>query len=151
RSRASRARPPGADRRSVERPREGWWFAPGTYRRPARRVHGGFRRLPPPGLPRGGPRPRLQRRALLPVSQQSGAGRPEHALACGRHAVRPHERRILRSARRAWRLTHATQGDHAECAEVVPPEANVVIQRVVTSTFGAGLVEAIPDQQIIDR
>src|SRR5262245_6279789 len=39
----------------------------------------------------------------------------------------------------------------AECAEVVPPEANVVIQRVVTSTFGAGLVEAIPDQQIIDR
>src|SRR5262249_20504160 len=39
----------------------------------------------------------------------------------------------------------------AECAEVVPPEANVIIQRVVTPLFGDGLIEAIPDQQIIDR
>lgn len=39
----------------------------------------------------------------------------------------------------------------AECAELVPAEANVVIQRVVTPTFGAGLIEAVPDQQIIDR
>ena len=38
-----------------------------------------------------------------------------------------------------------------ECAEVVPPEANVVAQRKVTPAFGAGLVEAIPDQQIVDR
>ena len=38
-----------------------------------------------------------------------------------------------------------------ECAEVIPPEANVVAQRNVTSAFGAGLIEAIPDQQIIDR
>jgi CxxC motif-containing protein (DUF1111 family) len=37
------------------------------------------------------------------------------------------------------------------CAEFVPVSANVVIQRNATSTLGAGLVEAIPDQQIIDR
>src|SRR5262249_50196910 len=38
-----------------------------------------------------------------------------------------------------------------ECAEVVPPEANIVAQRKVTPAFGAGLIEAIPDEQIIDR
>ena len=39
----------------------------------------------------------------------------------------------------------------AECAEAVPVEANIVIQRNSTSALGAGLTEAIPDQQIIDR
>jgi CxxC motif-containing protein (DUF1111 family) len=38
-----------------------------------------------------------------------------------------------------------------DCAEFVPVTANVVIQRNATSTLGAGLVEAIPDQQIVDR
>src|SRR5262245_4560754 len=37
------------------------------------------------------------------------------------------------------------------CLEVVPPAANVVIKRNATSALGDGLVEAIPDQQIIDR
>jgi CxxC motif-containing protein (DUF1111 family) len=39
----------------------------------------------------------------------------------------------------------------SECAEAVPAAANVVIQRNATSALGAGLIEAIPDQQIIDR
>lgn len=34
------------------------------------------------------------------------------------------------------------------CVEVVPPEANIVAQRVTTSVLGGGLVEAIPDAQI---
>ncbi len=38
-----------------------------------------------------------------------------------------------------------------ECRETVPAEANVVAQRVPTSMMGGGLIEAIPDQQIIDR
>jgi CxxC motif-containing protein (DUF1111 family) len=38
-----------------------------------------------------------------------------------------------------------------ECAEVVPPEANVVATRMTSSAFGAGLIEAIPEQQILDR
>jgi CxxC motif-containing protein (DUF1111 family) len=37
------------------------------------------------------------------------------------------------------------------CLEVVPPAATVVIKRNATSALGDGLVEAIPDQQIIDR
>lgn len=39
----------------------------------------------------------------------------------------------------------------AACGETVPPTANVVVRRNATSTLGGGLVEAIPDQQIIDR
>jgi CxxC motif-containing protein (DUF1111 family) len=37
------------------------------------------------------------------------------------------------------------------CAEVIPPEANVVAYRMTSSAFGSGLIEAIPDQQILDR
>jgi CxxC motif-containing protein (DUF1111 family) len=37
------------------------------------------------------------------------------------------------------------------CEEVVPPEANVVVHRSVSSALGAGLVEAIPDEQFLDR
>jgi len=32
--------------------------------------------------------------------------------------------------------------------EFVPPEANVVVQRITTPLFGAGLLEAIPDEEI---
>lgn len=35
------------------------------------------------------------------------------------------------------------------CEEIIPPEANVVAQRITTSTFGAGLVEAIDDAEIL--
>jgi len=38
-----------------------------------------------------------------------------------------------------------------DCAEVVPASANVVIKRNAPSALGDGLVEAIPDQQIMDR
>lgn len=38
----------------------------------------------------------------------------------------------------------------ASCLETVPPEANVVIERITPLTFGAGLVEAIPSAAIID-
>jgi CxxC motif-containing protein (DUF1111 family) len=37
------------------------------------------------------------------------------------------------------------------CAEALPANADVVSVRNVTSTFGAGLIEAIPDQEILDR
>ena len=37
-----------------------------------------------------------------------------------------------------------------ELQEVVPPEANVVAQRVATPLFGLGLIEAIPDAALID-
>ena len=33
--------------------------------------------------------------------------------------------------------------------EVVPPQANVVAQRRITPLFGAGLVEAVPDQVLM--
>lgn len=36
-----------------------------------------------------------------------------------------------------------------ECQEVIPPEANVVAQRITNSLFGAGLVEAIPDASLL--
>jgi len=39
----------------------------------------------------------------------------------------------------------------SSCAEVIPPDATLVTQRNVPSALGDGLVEAIPDQQIIDR
>jgi len=39
----------------------------------------------------------------------------------------------------------------SSCAEVVPANATVVIRRNATSALGAGLIEAIPDQQILDR
>ncbi len=38
-----------------------------------------------------------------------------------------------------------------QCLEVVPPEANVTAQRLTTPIFGAGLVEAIPDPDIVAR
>ncbi len=37
------------------------------------------------------------------------------------------------------------------CEEIIPPQANLVVHRSVSSALGAGLVEAIPDQQILDR
>jgi CxxC motif-containing protein (DUF1111 family) len=37
------------------------------------------------------------------------------------------------------------------CAETVPAEANVVTQRLTTPIFGAGLIEAIPDEEITKR
>ena len=39
----------------------------------------------------------------------------------------------------------------SDCAEVVPADANVVIRRNATSALGAGLIEAIPDQQLLAR
>lgn len=36
-----------------------------------------------------------------------------------------------------------------ECAEVIPPEANVVANRATPSLFGFGLIESIPDADII--
>jgi CxxC motif-containing protein (DUF1111 family) len=36
-----------------------------------------------------------------------------------------------------------------ECAEVVPPEANVVINRVTNGAMGYGLIEAIPDAALL--
>jgi CxxC motif-containing protein (DUF1111 family) len=36
----------------------------------------------------------------------------------------------------------------ADCAETIPPEANVIAKRQTTPLFGAGLIEAIPDGQI---
>jgi CxxC motif-containing protein (DUF1111 family) len=36
-----------------------------------------------------------------------------------------------------------------ELLERVPPEANVVAQRLTTPLFGAGLIEAIPDEAIL--
>ena len=47
-------------------------------------------------------------------------------------------------------LLHA-KAIRSSCAQVLPPEANVVVKRNVSSALGAGLIEAIPDQQIIDR
>jgi CxxC motif-containing protein (DUF1111 family) len=41
--------------------------------------------------------------------------------------------------------------DVVNCTEVVPPEADVVINRITPSTFGAGLVEAIDDDDIRAR
>lgn len=37
-----------------------------------------------------------------------------------------------------------------ECAEVVPPEANVIAKRVTNSALAFGLIEAIPDQAFLD-
>lgn len=37
------------------------------------------------------------------------------------------------------------------CEEVVPPAATLVVQRSASSALGSGLVEAIPDEQILDR
>ncbi len=42
-----------------------------------------------------------------------------------------------------------SSGISLECQEVIPPEANVIAQRITNSTFGAGLVEAIPDADIL--
>lgn len=39
----------------------------------------------------------------------------------------------------------------AECLEVVPPQANVTAQRLTTPLFGAGLVEALDDADILAR
>ncbi|MEC7585150.1 MAG: di-heme oxidoredictase family protein [Planctomycetota bacterium] len=36
-----------------------------------------------------------------------------------------------------------------QCSEVVPTAANVTAQRVTTSTLGLGLIEAIPDSQLL--
>jgi CxxC motif-containing protein (DUF1111 family) len=44
-----------------------------------------------------------------------------------------------------------SKGVASGCAEVLPPGADVVVRRNATSALGFGLVEAIPDQQIIDR
>jgi CxxC motif-containing protein (DUF1111 family) len=44
-----------------------------------------------------------------------------------------------------------TKAIRSSCAEVIPASANLVVSRNVSSALGAGLIEAIPDQQIIDR
>ncbi len=36
-----------------------------------------------------------------------------------------------------------------ECAEIVPAQANITAERVTSSVLGAGLIEAIPDDQIL--
>jgi len=41
------------------------------------------------------------------------------------------------------------QSINGGCAEQIPPEANVIAQRVTTSSLGLGLLEAIPDASII--
>ncbi len=41
-----------------------------------------------------------------------------------------------------------SQAIHPEALEVIPPEANVVAQRVTTPLFGIGLIEAIADETI---
>lgn len=41
------------------------------------------------------------------------------------------------------------QAINAALIEVVPPEANVVVQRNSTALFGLGLIEAIPDAEIL--
>jgi CxxC motif-containing protein (DUF1111 family) len=41
-----------------------------------------------------------------------------------------------------------SQAIRPDCAEVIPPEANVIAKRQTTPLFGLGLVEAIPDAQI---
>src|SRR5262249_23515981 len=38
-----------------------------------------------------------------------------------------------------------------ECQEVIPAEANVIAQRQTTPLFGLGLIEAIPDNDILDN
>jgi CxxC motif-containing protein (DUF1111 family) len=42
-------------------------------------------------------------------------------------------------------------GISGSCEEVVPVEANVVINRLTNSTFGAGLVEAIPEFDLLNN
>ena len=37
------------------------------------------------------------------------------------------------------------------CQEIVPPEANVIAQRQTTPLFGLGLIEAIPDAEILQN
>jgi CxxC motif-containing protein (DUF1111 family) len=44
-----------------------------------------------------------------------------------------------------------TKGITGPCTETLPADADIVIKRNATSLLGAGLVEAIPDQQILDR
>jgi CxxC motif-containing protein (DUF1111 family) len=44
-----------------------------------------------------------------------------------------------------------SKGITAACTEVVPADANIVTKRNTSSALGDGLVEAIPDQQILDR
>jgi len=44
-----------------------------------------------------------------------------------------------------------SQSISTECAETVPPEANVTTQRITTSTLGLGLIEAIPDAAILSH
>ncbi|HRP63135.1 MAG TPA: di-heme oxidoredictase family protein [Phycisphaerales bacterium] len=44
-----------------------------------------------------------------------------------------------------------TQFIHEDCAEVVPPEANITRLRVTNSTLGMGLVEAIPDSDLVSN
>jgi hypothetical protein len=45
-------------------------------------------------------------------------------------------------------LLQADTIDPVNCQEVVPPQADVVIKRITPHTFGAGLLEAVPDAQI---
>ena len=42
------------------------------------------------------------------------------------------------------------EANDEECAEVVPPEANVIALRVTNSVLAFGLIEAIPDQAFLD-
>ena len=40
-------------------------------------------------------------------------------------------------------------GSPPECREVLPPQATIVARRITTPTFGAGLIEAIPDATLL--
>jgi len=42
-----------------------------------------------------------------------------------------------------------SQAIRPDCAETIPPEANVIAQRQTTPLFGSGLIEAIPDGEIM--
>jgi len=41
-----------------------------------------------------------------------------------------------------------SQAIRPDCAEVIPPDANVIALRQTTPLFGSGLIEAVPDAQI---
>lgn len=46
-------------------------------------------------------------------------------------------------------LVHASSGDVTYAAETVPTEANVTTLRVTTPLFGLGLVDAVPDDELL--
>jgi CxxC motif-containing protein (DUF1111 family) len=47
-------------------------------------------------------------------------------------------------------LVHTAKGDYTFVGEVVPPEANVVARRLTVPLFGLGLVDAVPDAELLE-